>query len=376
MLEQKARDEVAAARLAVVKVGSSLLIDPETRVSHTYIEGWCADIVQEMNNGRRLLLVSSGAVAEGAARLDWDGPPADLPSMQAAAAVGQMSLVRAYEAAFAKRGRRTALVLLTHEDLADRQRYLNARATLTRLVKLGVVPVINENDTVATDEIRFGDNDTLAALVAGLLAADALIMLTDVDGLREQDPRRNAAASRISYAGAADLRLDRSAGPGGRLGRGGMQTKVAAARSAARAGAHTIIADGRRPSVLRRIFCAESQGTCLAAEVTPLVARKRWIAGQRRPKGDLVLDAGAAEAVRRRGVSLLPVGVVAVRGNFRRGELVRCVTEQDEVIAQGLVNYAAAEAGKILGAASGQISARLGYVLEPELVHRDNLVVA
>ena len=374
--EQEARIEVAAARLAVIKVGSSLLIDPETHVSHTHIEGWCADLVREMNGGRRLLLVSSGAVAEGAAGLGWDGPPADLPNMQAAAAVGQMSLVRAYEAAFAKHGRRAALVLLTHEDLADRQRYLNARAALTRLLELGVVPVINENDTVATDEIRFGDNDTLAASVASLLAADALIMLTDVDGLHEQDPRSNAAAQRIPYARAEDSSLDRGAGPGGKLGRGGMLTKVAAARTAARSGAHTVIADGRRTGVLQRVFSGVSEGTCLAAGVAPLVARKRWIAGQRRPKGVLVLDAGAAEAVRRRGVSLLPVGVVAVRGDFRRGELVRCVTEQDEVIAQGLVNYAASDAAKILGVASSRISARLGYVLEPEMVHRDNLVVA
>ena len=373
--EQEARAQVAAARRVVVKIGSSLLMDPETGISYANIKPWCAAIVRRLEAGRQLLLVSSGAVAQGTASLGWPRPPADLPNMQAAAAVGQMGLVGAYEAAFAEHGRRTALVLLTHEDVADRQRYLNARSALTRLLELGVVPIINENDTVATDEIRFGDNDTLAALVAGLLSAEALVLLTDVDGLHRQDPRLNAAAERVPYAEAADPALDQFRGEGGALGRGGMVTKVAAARAAGRSGAHTIIADGAQSGVLDSIFQGERVGTCLAAAVEPLVARKRWIAGQPRPKGDLVLDAGAAEAVRKRGVSLLPVGVVAVRGDFRRGEVVRCVTEAGEAVAHGLVNYASTEVAKIKGGASGEIGKRLGYAVEPELVHRDNLVV-
>lgn len=373
--ERQARAKIAAARLVVVKVGSSLLIDPETQNSHANINRWCQEIGVELDLGRQVLLVSSGAMAEGAARLGWRRPPTDLPNLQAAAAVGQMGLVGAYEAAFAAHGRHTALVLLTHEDVADRQRYLNARSTLTRLLALGVVPVINENDTVATDEIRFGDNDTLAALVAGLLSAEALVLLTDVDGVYSGDPRCDADAKRIPYAQAGDGRLDESAGLGGEFGRGGMLTKLGAARTAARTGAHTIIADGRRAGVLTGIFNGEQVGTCLAATVAPLVARKRWIAGQSHAKGDLVLDAGAVEALRKRGHSLLPVGVLAVRGDFRRGEVVRCVTEQGVAVAQGLVNYASSEVAKIKGAASGEISERLGYAVEPELMHRDNLVV-
>lgn len=374
--EDAARRRIAAADLAVIKIGSSLLTDPEAGTAHANIRHWCGEIVAELNRGRRMLLVSSGAVAEGVARLGWRRPPSDLPNLQAAAAVGQMGLVGAYESAFADHGRHTALVLLTHEDLADRRRYLNARTTLNRLLSLGVVPVVNENDTVATDEIRFGDNDTLAALVASLLAADALIVLTDVDGVHCADPRSDPQAERIAYAEAGDASLDAGAGAGGELGRGGMVTKIEAARMAARSGAHTVIADGRRPGVLGDVFAGRPAGTLLAAGVAPLVARKRWIAGQRRPRGELVLDAGAVEALRKRGVSLLPVGVATVRGEFSRGALVRCVNAAGERIAQGLVNYSSAEAAKICGASSGDIQSRLGYVLEPELMHRDNLVLA
>ena len=375
LAELAARGKVAAANLAVIKIGSSLLTDPDTGTAHGNIRHWCGEIVAELNRGRRVLLVSSGAVADGVARLGWRRPPSDLPNLQAAAAVGQMGLVGAYESAFAEHGRHTALVLLTHEDLADRRRYLNARTTLNRLLDLGVVPVVNENDTVATDEIRFGDNDTLAALVASLLAAEALIVLTDVDGVHGADPRRHPQATRIAYAEAGDPNLDAGAGAGGELGRGGMVTKIEAARIAARSGAHTLIADGRRPGVLGDVFGGSSVGTLLAAGVEPLVARKRWIAGQRQPKGELVLDAGAAEALRERGVSLLPVGVTAVRGEFNRGALVRCVNAAGGLIAQGLVNYSSAEALKICGTASSSIQSRLGYVLEAELMHRDNLVL-
>jgi glutamate 5-kinase len=268
------------------------------------------------------------------------------------------------------------MVLLTHDDLADRQRYLNARATLEKLLELGVIPVINENDTVATDEIRFGDNDTLAALVTNLLQADALIILTDTDGLHEEDPRRHPGSPLVSWADAGDEHLDAMVvGVPGQLGRGGMVTKLKAARIAARSGAHTVIAGGREPDVLTRIFAGEAVGTLLTASILPLDARKRWIAGQLRARGDLVLDAGAVEAVSTRGVSLLPVGVVAVRGRFVRGDVVRCLDADGQVIGQGLVNYSSEEAQRLIGAASSEIGKRLGFVLEPELVHRDNLVV-
>ncbi|MCY4563035.1 MAG: glutamate 5-kinase [Gammaproteobacteria bacterium] len=375
MAEEQARRKVADAKRIVIKIGSSLLTDPASGLAHAEIDRWCNQLVELSAAGRQPLIVSSGAVAEGVARLGWPGRPADLPRLQAAAAVGQMGLVQAYESAFARRGRHTAMVLLTHEDLADRRRYLNARSTLTHLLDLGVIPVINENDSVATEEIRFGDNDTLAALVASLLAADVVIVLTDVDGLYERDPRTNPGAGRLGYAEATDPGLDALAGEGGSLGRGGMVTKIRAARTAARSGAHTVIANGRKEGVLTRILAGETEGTLLAATVLPLVARKRWIAGQLKPKGELVVDAGAAAAMRERGVSLLPVGVVAVHGKFVRGDLVRCVTESGEAVAQGLVNYSSGEAGRLAGAGTDEMAGILDYVEEPELMHRDNLVI-
>ena len=375
LTEEQARRKVADAKRVVIKIGSSLLTDPASGLAHAEIDRWCNQLVELSAAGRQPLIVSSGAVAEGVARLGWPGRPADLPRLQAAAAVGQMGLVQAYESAFARRGRHTAMVLLTHEDLADRRRYLNARSTLTHLLDLGVIPVINENDSVATEEIRFGDNDTLAALVASLLAADLVIVLTDVDGLYERDPRTNPGAGRLGYAEATYPGLDALAGAGGSLGRGGMVTKIRAARTAARSGAHTVIANGRKEGVLTRILAGEPEGTLLAATVLPLVARKRWIAGQLKPKGELVVDAGAAAAIRERGVSLLPVGVVAVRGKFVRGDLVRCVTESGEAVAQGLVNYSSGEAGRLAGVGTDEMAGILDYVEEPELMHRDNLVI-
>jgi len=374
--EQQIRDQLGSARRVVVKVGSSLLTEPGSGLARRRIETWCEDIHELLTGARQILLVSSGAVAEGVARLGLKARPTTVHGLQAAAAVGQMGLVQAYEQAFAVHGRHTAMVLLTHDDLADRQRYLNARATLNSLLELGVIPVINENDTVATDEIRFGDNDTLAALVANLLQAEALIILTDTDGLYEQDPRSNAQAELVSCADASDQRLDAMVGGAvGELGRGGMLTKLRAARIAARSGANTVIAGGRQPGVLAGILRGEPIGTLLTASVLPLDARKRWIAGHLRAKGDLVLDAGAVEAVCHRGVSLLPVGVTAVRGRFVRGDVVHCVDAAGRVVGQGLVNYSSDEAQRLIGAASTDISTRLGYTLEPELVHRDNLVV-
>jgi glutamate 5-kinase len=286
-----------------------------------------------------------------------------------------MGLVQAYERAFARHDRHAAVVLLTHDDLANRQRYLNARATLTTLLDFGAVPVINENDSVATDEIRFGDNDTLAAMVTNLLQADLLIVLTDIDGLHASDPRQHADAELVYFADAADESLDAMVGGSGALGRGGMITKLKAARLAARSGAHTVIANGSDPRILRRILDGETVGTLLAASVSPLDARKRWIAGQQRVKGRLTLDAGAVNALKNRGVSLLPVGVVAVDGEFSRGEVVACQDQEGFVIAQGLTNYSSDETRKMLGVGSGEIGERLGYSLEPEIIHRDNLVV-
>ena len=374
--EQAMRRQVASAQTVVVKIGSALLTDRTSGLSRARIDEWCAQMSGLMSEGRQLLLVSSGAVAEGVQRLGLGQRPATVHGLQAAAAVGQMGLVQAYEAAFSAHGRHTAMVLLTHDDLSDRQRYLNARATLAELLKLGVIPVINENDTVATDEIRFGDNDTLAALVANLLQAEALVILTDTDGLHDQDPRLNPQASIVTWADASDARLDAKVGEGvGDLGRGGMVTKLKAARIAARSGAHTVIAGGRQPDVLTRVLRGDAVGTLLSASVLPLDARKRWIAGHLKPRGDLVLDEGAVQALLTRGVSLLPVGVVAVRGRFSRGDVVRCVAGDGRVIAQGLANYSSVEVAKLEGASTSEIRARLGFSLEPELVHRDNLVL-
>jgi glutamate 5-kinase len=369
------RQRLPHAGTIVIKVGSALLTDPEQGLATDLVDTLGEEIAGLLENGRRVLLVSSGAVAEGVSRLKLKTRPESVHELQAAAAVGQMGLVQAYERAFARHGRHAAVVLLTHDDLANRQRYLNARATLATLLDFGAVPVINENDSVATDEIRFGDNDTLAAMVTNLLQADLLIILTDIDGLYDADPRENANASLVEFADATDDTLDQMVGGSGALGRGGMITKLKAARLAARSGAHTVLANGRDPLALQRILSGEPVGTLLAASVSPLDARKRWIAGQQRAKGRLTLDAGAVHALTSRGVSLLPVGVVAVRGEFSRGEMVACENEEGQVVAQGLSNYSSSETLKMLGAGSEEIGARLGYVLEPELIHRDNLVL-
>lgn len=371
----KVRAEVSRARTVVVKVGSALLSNPGRGLARDLVEALGEEISRLADGGRRVLLVSSGAVAEGMSRLGLSRRPDRIHELQAAAAVGQMGLVQAYERAFARYGRHAAVVLLTHEDMADRQRYLNARATLTTLLNFGVVPVINENDSVATDEIRFGDNDTLAAMTTNLLQAELLILLTDTRGLYERDPRDDPDASIVGFADAADTRLDGMVGSSGVLGRGGMITKLKAARLAARSGAHTVIAGGETPGVLGRIMAGEEEGTLLAAGVSPLDARKRWIAGQQRARGRILLDAGAVSALVGRGVSLLPVGVTGVEGEFSRGSLVQCVGPDGRVIAQGLSNYSSSEAMKMLGAGTHEIVARLGYSLEPELIHRDNLVL-
>jgi len=370
------RSALTEAKRIVIKVGSSLLTSLETGLEHAKIQGYCADIAKLTKAGKEVILVSSGSIAEGCMRLGWSSRPQEVHRLQAAAAVGQIGLMQAYEQALKALDCGSAMIMLTHEDLADRQRYLNARATLKTLTDMAVVPIINENDTVATDEIRFGDNDTLAALVANLVEADLLVILTDVDGLLSADPRVDRNAQRVPSAAATDPSLSELAGEGaGVLGRGGMVTKLRAARLAARSGAHTVIAPGREAHVLARTVQGHDVGTLLFAEMTPMAARKRWIAGHLRAKGDIVIDAGAVRAIEQRGVSLLAAGVIGSRGDFSRGDVVRCVDQSGRVIAQGLSNYANAEVDAIKGLTSDRYAEAIGYASEAEVVHRDNLVL-
>nr|WP_267963464.1 glutamate 5-kinase [Halomonas sp. MCCC 1A11062] len=369
------RDALRGARRVVVKIGSALLTNDGRGLDEAAIGGWVDQIAALHRQGLEVVLVSSGAVAAGMVRLGWQARPSAVHELQAAAAVGQNGLTQCYEHHFARHGLLTAQVLLTHDDLSNRKRYLNARSALRTLVDLRVIPVINENDTVVTDEIRFGDNDTLGALVANLLEAEALVILTDQEGLFDADPRHNPAATLISEGRADDPVLAAMAGGGGALGRGGMTTKIQAARLAARSGAVTVIASGRQPEVLTRLAAGESLGTLLRPEEAPMAARKRWLAGQLQVRGSLTLDAGAVKVLRGSGSSLLAVGVKALSGDFVRGDMVLCVDEQGQRIAKGLVNYGADEARRILGQPSHQIEAILGYMEAPELIHRDNLVV-
>ena len=370
------RETLPATRLWIVKIGSALLTAGGQGIDERALRAWCAQVAALVAADRRVVLVSSGAVAEGCRRLGFAERPGTIHALQAAAAVGQSGLIEAYERSFKRHDRRIASVLLTHDDLSNRERYLNARTTLTTLLDLGVVPIINENDSVATEEIKLGDNDTLAGMVASLLSADLLVLLTDRDGLHRSDPRQNPAAPLLHQAAAADADLDAMAGPGaGRLGRGGMVTKLAAARLAALSGTHTIIANGRASNVLLRLAEGENLGTLLGASVAPLDARKRWLAGRLHAKGELTLDAGAANALRSRGVSILPAGATAASGNFRRGDMIRVLDQRGDRIAKGLANYDVSETRRLLGCKSQQIESILGYALEPELVHRDNLVV-
>jgi glutamate 5-kinase len=367
---------IAAATTLVVKVGSSLVTNEGRGLDATAIARWAAQVAQLRALGKRCVLVSSGAIAEGLQRLGWARRPQAMHKLQAAAAVGQMGLVQCYETCFREHGLATAQVLLTHADLADRQRYLNARSTLRTLLDLGVIPVINENDTVVTDEIKFGDNDTLGALVANLVEADALIILTDQAGLYDADPRKVATATLIREGEAGDPGLESVAGgSGSQLSKGGMLTKVLAAKRAARSGAHTVIASGRESEVLVRIARGERVGTLLRSRTMPLAARKQWLADHLNVGGRLTLDAGAVQALSRGGRSLLPIGVVEVSGEFERGAVVACEDPQGREVARGLVNYSAAETRLVMRKPSSDIETILGYVDEPELIHRDNLVL-
>jgi len=370
-----ARQPLTKARTLVVKIGSALITNNGAGLDLAAINGWAQQMATLAAQGYRLLLVSSGAIACGMQQLGWLKRPNSIPELQAAAAVGQMGLAQTYQQAFGAHGIRTAQILLTHDDVAHRTRYLNARATLSTLLDLGVLPIINENDTVATNEIRFGDNDTLGALVANLIEADALIILTDQEGLYTADPRQDATATLVSEGVAGDAQYERMAGGSGtHIGTGGMITKIWAAKRAARSGAHTVIASGRTPDALPRLLRGEALGTLLIASQPTLAARKQWLADQLQLAGRVQLDAGASKALRA-GSSLLPVGVTAVEGEFERGAVVACLDETGREIARGLINYASSEARRIAGHPSSEIEQHLGYLDAPDLIHRDNLVL-
>ncbi|MEZ5539278.1 MAG: glutamate 5-kinase [Pseudomonadales bacterium] len=370
------RAEVQEAKRWVIKIGSAVLTDDGRGLDRDSIQHWVEQIVELRQRGIEVVLVSSGAVAEGMSRLGWKNRPEALHELQAAAAIGQMGLVQAYESCFHQYNIHTAQILLDHDDLSNRERYLNARSTMQTLIELGAIAVVNENDTVVTDEIRFGDNDTLAALVANLVEADLLIILTDQDGLFDKDPRSHSDAQLVARAPANDESLESMAsGVGGRLGRGGMSTKIRAAKLAASSGCHTIIASGRRQSLLRTLHDETTPASLLVADEKPMAARKRWLAGQLQMRGELVLDAGAVNVLRSQGKSLLPVGVTAVRGDFQRGDMVICLDQEGNEIAHGLVNYRAEDAKKIIGKTTAAIAEELGYLSSEELVHRDNLVL-
>ena len=370
------RSEIVSARRIIVKIGSALLTGGGRGLDKEAIAEWVGQIVELCRQDREVVLVSSGSVAEGMARLGWKTRPQSLHQLQAAASVGQMGLVQTYESLFRAHGLHTAQVLLTHDDLSRRERYLNSRSTLMTRLKLGVVPVINENDTVATEEIRFGDNDTLGALVANSLEADLLVILTDQPGLYERDPGLDPSAKLVRQASILDPALSEMVGESrSGLGRGGMVTKLRAARLAARSGAATVIVGGRESKVLTRVIAGELLGTFLIPDTDPLTARKRWLAGQLKLKGSVSLDEGAVKVLQESGRSLLSVGVTSVAGEFKRGDLVACIDVQGHEIARGLVNYTVDETRLIMRQPSSKIEELLGYVDEPELIHRDNLVL-
>ncbi|MDR3367998.1 glutamate 5-kinase [Rhodoferax sp.] len=365
------------ARRVVVKVGSSLVTNEGRGLDEAAIGEWCRQMSLLVGQGREVIMVSSGAIAEGMKRLRWTTRPHEIHELQAAAAVGQMGLAQMYETKLRENGLGSAQVLLTHADLADRERYLNARSTLLTLLKLGVLPVINENDTVVNDEIKFGDNDTLGALVANLVEADALVILTDQKGLYTADPRKDPAAQFVHVAQAGDAKLEAMAGgAGSSLGRGGMITKILAAKRAAGSGASTVIAWGRESDALLRLCQGESIGTLLIAPTQKTQARKQWIADHLQMKGSVTVDAGAVQKLRSDGSSLLPIGMTAVEGDFSRGDVIAIRSDAGTEVARGLANYASAEARLICRKPSNQFEKLLGYSAEPEMVHRDNMVLS
>jgi glutamate 5-kinase len=365
------------ARRIVVKVGSSLVTNEGRGLDEQAIGEWCRQLSALVRDGREVIMVSSGAIAEGMKRLGWTTRPQELHELQAAAAVGQMGLAQMYETKLRENGLGSAQVLLTHADLADRERYLNARSTLLTLLTHGVLPVINENDTVVNDEIKFGDNDTLGALVANLVEADALIILTDQKGLYTADPRHDPTASFVHEARAGDAKLEEMAGgAGSSIGKGGMITKILAAKRAAGSGASTVIAWGREPDALVRLTQGEAIGTLLVAQTQKQQARKQWMADHLQLRGSVTIDDGAVSKLKGDGSSLLPIGMTGVDGDFSRGEVIAILDTQGQEVARGLANYAAAEARLLCRKPSGQMAELLGYAAEPEMVHRDNLVLS
>ncbi|MCC7005967.1 MAG: glutamate 5-kinase [Ottowia sp.] len=367
---------LTTAQRLIIKVGSSLVTNDGKGLDHKAIAHWAKQIAALHQSGKQIVIVSSGAIAEGIQRLGWPKRPSQIHALQAAAAVGQMGLAQVYESSFAAHSICTAQILLTHADLADRERYLNARSTLLTLLDAHVVPIINENDTVVTDQIKFGDNDTLGALVTNLIEGDVLIILTDQTGLFTADPRHNKEATLVRDAIATDPQLQEMAvGTGSSIGRGGMLTNILAAKRAAKSGAHTIIASGHEDNVLTRLASGEKIGTQLLAQTAVLSARKQWMIDHLQMRGCIVIDAGAANKLTQEGKSLLPIGVVEVRGEFTRGEVLSCITTNGQEVARGISNYASIEARRIAGHNSNQINQILGYCNEPELIHRDNLVL-
>jgi len=375
-VSSQAAQLLRGARRIVVKVGSSLVTNEGRGLDEAAIGQWCRQLAVLAREGREVIMVSSGAIAEGMKRLGWATRPSELHELQAAAAVGQMGLAQMYESKLRENGLGSAQVLLTHADLADRERYLNARSTLITLLAHQVLPVINENDTVVNDEIKFGDNDTLGALVANLVEADVLVILTDQKGLYTADPRRDPSASFVHEAAAGDPALEAMAGgAGSSLGKGGMITKILAAKRAAGSGASTVIAWGREPDALLRLFQGEAIGTLLVAPTQKSQARKRWMADHLQLRGAVTVDEGAAARLRADGKSLLPIGMVSVEGEFSRGDVIAVRDAAGAEVARGLANYASAEARLLCRKPSTEIEKLLGYVAEPEMIHRDNLVV-
>jgi glutamate 5-kinase len=371
-----AQQTLAKARRIVVKVGSSLVTNEGRGLHEEAIAQWCEQLAALVGDGREVVMVSSGAIAEGMKRLGWATRPKDVSQLQAAAAVGQMGLVQMYETKLRQQGLTSAQVLLTHEDLAHRERYLNARTTLLTLLSHKVIPVINENDTVVNEEIKFGDNDTLGALVANLVDADVYVILTDQKGLYTADPRKDPAAEFVHTAQAGDLSLEKMAGgAGSSIGKGGMITKILAAKRAAGSGASTVIAWGREPNALIRLMQGEPIGTLLVAQTAKQQARKQWMADHLQLAGSVTVDDGATQKLQGGKVSLLPVGMTAVQGDFSRGDVIAIVDAHGTEIARGLANYAAAEARLICRKASSEFEALLGYTAEAEMVHKDNLVL-
>ncbi|MDF1588666.1 MAG: glutamate 5-kinase [Gammaproteobacteria bacterium] len=360
----------------VIKIGSALLTRIGEGLDHERIKWLSGEIAYLRNQGKEIVLVTSGSVAAGMQQLGWSKRPHAIHLLQAAASVGQMNLIQAYASECRQHGILTSQILLTHSDLSDRSRHLNARSTLNSLLDLGVLPVVNENDTIATDEIRFGDNDTLAAMTTNLIEADVLVILTDQDGLFDSDPRVNPDARMIAASAASNPALDAMASDSkGQLGRGGMATKLLASRRAARSGAATVILSGKHPENLRFLAAGQGVGTLLWPDNEPLTARQQWLVGHLKPKGQIILDDGAVDVIRQQGRSVLPVGVKHVEGQYQRGDLLICLDMNGKEVARGLVNYNTDETLKIMGYASREIESLLGYVDEPELIHRDNLVV-